>query len=509
LSNRMDSDFSEDEDEYDFQESSDEEMLEPPPPKSSQPKQLYELVKREAVYEIMNAILSELVEVTNIPYIILRVLLNEFKWDKDRLLERFYDNPEKLFKDHDILYNPEPDNIDIEGESAECQICFDDVEKQHLLIGASCGHYFCKDCYRQYCLVKIETDGENCILCPYHKCRSFVDDGLVFDLFSRPGSEEDLKVRRRYKKLIVDAFVLQHRAMMFCSTPDCEVVVKMSGGDRLGMKNTGLGIEVNCECRESLCSACCAPWHNPVQCHLLKKWKKKCDDDSETYNWINANTKECPKCRATIEKDGGCNHVICRNAACRYEFCWVCLSSWKAHGSSFYNCNRYNEDDSNDARKSQENSRANLQRYLFYFNRFHNHSQSLKFEHRVRGRVESKMDALLEKDMSWVEVQFLRSAVEVLRKSRQCLMFTYVFAFYLQKTNNAEIFEHNQGDLERATEELSEVLEREIPENVSEIGEIKRLVQDKARYCDDRSKRLIDHVHEGYIEDTWLYREKL
>lgn len=42
------------------------------------------------------------------------MLLNEFKWDKDRLLERFYDNPEKLFKDHDILYNPEPDNIDIE-----------------------------------------------------------------------------------------------------------------------------------------------------------------------------------------------------------------------------------------------------------------------------------------------------------------------------------------------------------------------------------------------------------
>ena len=56
----------------------------------------------------------------------------------------------------------------------------------------------------------------------------------------------------------------------------------------------------------------------------------------------------------------------------------------------------------------------------------------------------NKFKALLEKDMSWVEVQFLRSAVEVLRKSRQCLMFTYVFAFYLQKTNNAEIFEHNQ-----------------------------------------------------------------
>ena len=47
-------------------------------------------------------------------------------------------------------------------------------------------------------------------------------------------------------------------------------------------------------------------------------------------------------------------------------------------------------------------------------------------------------------DMSWVEVQFLRNAVDVLQKSRQILMFTYVFAFYLQKSNNTTIFEDNQ-----------------------------------------------------------------
>ena len=26
-------------------------------------------------------------------------------------------------------------------------------------------------------------------------------------------------------------------------------------------------------------------------------WLKKCEDDSETANWINANTKDCPKCK--------------------------------------------------------------------------------------------------------------------------------------------------------------------------------------------------------------------
>ena len=45
--------------------------------------------------------------------------------------------------------------------------------------------------------------------------------------------------------------------------------------------------------------------------------------------------QECPKCHATIEKNGGCNHMICRNNSCRSEFCWVCLGPWEPHGSSW------------------------------------------------------------------------------------------------------------------------------------------------------------------------------
>jgi hypothetical protein len=37
--------------------------------------------------------------------------------------------------------------------------------------------------------------------------------------------------------------------------------------------------------------ACGENWHDPVQCVWLKKWIKKCDDDSETSNWIAANTR--------------------------------------------------------------------------------------------------------------------------------------------------------------------------------------------------------------------------
>lgn len=97
---------------------------------------------------------------------------------------------------------------------------------------------------------------------------------------------------------------------------------------------------VRCYCGHIFCYSCCENWHDPVKCSLLKKWIKKCDDDSETSNWIAANTKECPKCKATIEKDGGCNHMVCKNQNCKADFCWVCLGPWEPHGSSWYNCNR-------------------------------------------------------------------------------------------------------------------------------------------------------------------------
>jgi len=43
--------------------------------------------------------------------------------------------------------------------------------------------------------------------------------------------------------------------------------------------------------------------------------------------------------------------------------------------------------------------------------------------------------------MSWIEVQFLRKAVDVLCQCRQTLMYTYVFAYYLRKNNQSIIFE--------------------------------------------------------------------
>lgn len=42
-----------------------------------------------------------------------------------------------------------------------------------------------------------------------------------------------------------------------------------------------------------------------MRCKWLKQWIKKCDDDSETSNWIAANTKVFLLSEAVNEKNGG------------------------------------------------------------------------------------------------------------------------------------------------------------------------------------------------------------
>ena len=36
---------------------------------------------------------------------------------------------------------------------------------------------------------------------------------------------------------------------------------------------------------------------------------------------MNSNTKACPKCGKYVEKNSGCNHIVC---LCGQAFCWLC-----------------------------------------------------------------------------------------------------------------------------------------------------------------------------------------
>ena len=112
-----DYDMDSDPDEYDIDYESEDDQQEIT--KTQQQKQAYELIERNLIFGLMNRTLQELNSITGISNVspiilflyvkrlfktILRVLLNQFKWDKDRLLEKYYDGPRKLFKDANIFF---------------------------------------------------------------------------------------------------------------------------------------------------------------------------------------------------------------------------------------------------------------------------------------------------------------------------------------------------------------------------------------------------------------------
>lgn len=134
-----------------------------------------------------------------------------------------------------------------------------------------------------------------------------------------------------------------------------------------------------------------------------------------------------------------------------------------------------------------------------------NHQQSLKLENKLYATVKGKMEQMQLQSMSWIEVQFLRKAVDVLSECRRTLMYTYAFAYYLKRDNHAEIFEGNQRDLEMATEQLSHFLERDL-ENENLVT-LKQKVQDNYRYVDQRRLVLLKHCQEGTEKDIWQYTQ--
>ncbi|KAH7155203.1 hypothetical protein B0J13DRAFT_220603 [Dactylonectria estremocensis] len=417
------------------------------------------------------------------------ILLRHFRWNKERLLEDYMDRPEKVLEAAGLSSNSStlPKLESLPGFM--CDICCED-DKGLQSFAMKCGHRYCVDCYRHYLTQKIRDEGEAArIQCPSDGCGRILDSRSLDLLVTHDLTD-------RYHELLNRTYVEDKDVFKWCPAPDCpnaiECVVKKKDLEKIVPT-------VECRCGNRFCFGCPNPDHQPAPCHLVKKWLKKCADDSETANWISANTKECPKCNSTIEKNGGCNHMTCRK--CKYEFCWMCMGLWSEHGTSWYNCNRFEEKSGAEARDAQTKSRTSLERYLHYYNRYANHEQSAKLDKDIAHKTEKKMVQLQTASrMSWIEVQYLNSASQALQTCRQTLKWTYAFAFYLAKNNLTEIFEDNQKDLEMAVENLSEMFEKPIHE-LSD-AKLKVDIMDKTSYCNKRRVILLEDTAENLAKGT-------
>lgn len=144
---------------------------------------------------------------------------------------------------------------------------------------------------------------------------------------------------------------------------------------------------------------------------------------------------------------------------------------------------------------------------MHYHDRFRSHEHSLDLESKRYRKVSRKV-ARDEQRLSNNDVLLVNRAFDVLLTCRQMLTYTYPFAYYLVKNNQSEVFEQNQADLERACEELSELLGKDFFKDTV-LDEIRRRLSDKVKYCEARKAVLLKHVKEGYANDYWEYQEEI
>ncbi|KAJ2325397.1 hypothetical protein IWW51_002809 [Coemansia sp. RSA 2702] len=113
-----------------------------------------------------------------------------------------------------------------------------------------------------------------------------------------------------------------------------------------------------------------------------------------------------------------------------------------------------------------------------------------------------------EHTLSWIEVQFLSDAVDVLSVCRSTLKWSYVLGYYMVSDNQKLIFENNQSDLEMATEHLNELVENPISDDGPSIEDFKRMVIDKTTYVRSRWETILADIIAGLQENRWQFADE-
>ncbi|KAF8881809.1 hypothetical protein BD779DRAFT_1545449 [Infundibulicybe gibba] len=523
----------------------------------------YESLSQSAVEKLMQEDIDHICGIFGVDANTATLLLRSLSWNKEKLIERYMDDQTPMLVSAGIIApeNPAPptrsQSIPPTGASATrratrgaskllglatgskpkpsptspsasftapkstraqpsepfvCPICFDDSKGLQPLALEGCGHGFCAGCWGAYLGSKINDEGEHAVRCMAETCALIAPDTFVRGvLLPEPAPadpEEALQgaaTWARFQELLVRHFVASNPNLKYCPYPSCTNTVSCpSAASRASLTSvvptwgTGQGSLGVAGKEHKFCFGCpIESDHRPVICGVARMWLKKCRDDSETANWIKSNTKECSMFLLGVHGYVACSIV-------EFVLTHASVGPWSEHGTAWYSCNRYDEKGGIDARDAQSKSRASLERYLHYYNRWANHEQSAKLSLDLYAKTEKKMeDMQITSSLTWIEVQFMKKAVEEVDKCRMTLKWTYAMAYYLAKGNEKDLFEDNQRDLERAVEDLSELLESQIePEN---IPTLRQMVTDKTVYVQKRNEIVLEDTAAGFLDGRWRW----
>ncbi|KAE9550057.1 hypothetical protein FO519_006736 [Halicephalobus sp. NKZ332] len=354
-------------------------------------KSQFKVLEKDQVRYEMEVTIENVKSVTNLSAQICRILLHQYHWNEEKLIEKYSEseNVEEFFRISGLEFL-----IDLKSsgnrqsmEIGTCMICHEETQ----LIKSCCDHYYCTSCLNNYLSTQLHETLNVYFLCPGFNCNHVIDNEDVI-AFLKLDNDKIL-----FQRKLINDCVENNKFLKYCPASKCDKVIKLNA---LDFKN------VTCECGNSFCFNCSEDWHEPITCFYLKKWKKQCQGENQTLIWITTNTKNCPQCHVSIEKNGGCDNMGC--IACGWE------------------------------------------KYL-------------------KKEIDIKIKQISTIGFSLIETQFFNDALQILHRSQQILMYSCAFAFYLKPNSFTSILEIQQTHLEAAICQLKGALYENIKMNLDEL----------------------------------------
>ena len=114
--------------------------------------------------------LNEIAELFGISTSNASTLLREYRWNREQLTERFFDNSRKV-----LAQLPSLDAVPPPFESLECPICGDEFEQDEMKC-LDCRHTFCKYCWKYHLEEYINNGKADAIRCMQAKCPQLAVD---------------------------------------------------------------------------------------------------------------------------------------------------------------------------------------------------------------------------------------------------------------------------------------------------------------------------------------------
>lgn len=225
-----------------------------------------------------------------------------------------------------------------------CQVCLTSKQGCDFELMIGCDHPFCRDCLREHFRIQIESGCASQLRCPQEKCTTQVLPTQVKALVGDA-------LGSRYEESLLSAYLDSQEDLTYCPRLQCQRPVVL---------DPGLSMAQCANCYFVFCLYCRMVYHGVQPCRLKpgeqrairdeylsatpagkqameKRYGKRTlqllVDESLTQDWMQENSKKCPHCSISIEKQDGCNKMTCWR--CGTYFCWICMKALRSSGNPY------------------------------------------------------------------------------------------------------------------------------------------------------------------------------